>query len=398
MYKINIRQQIRPELLLYCLAIGTIVIWASWTNRTQLFQPTDMIEIGRKFSQSQYILGNEAVEWIDDSLTYAFAGVAYIQGESPTVTNFEHPPLVKYVFGLSYLISSSVYFFNTFILIFILVVFVMLAKRLGITQIFTVFSMILFTISTPLISHVGQTMLDSWIVLFTLLFLFLLLSKNIGSFKVMSSVGVILGVVASSRYPFPFILLYISVLGLWLIHKKRLSRIIIIVPYMIATYMFTYSAFFLHGNTLIDFIRFEIYRFNWRLGSAPFAIPYSIYTLFYGCVQNWWSDTNPNLCTPDADWRWWLPMLATAQFPAQVYQLVKRNMEVVIVGIFASAMLVMLLMASFSQMRYIYPLIPLWILLCALTVQQIINRYLSSSKTIKSTSLTEELSEKSQTD
>lgn len=377
MYKINSGQQIKLEYLLYSLIIGIIVFWASWLNRTQLFQPTDMAEIGRMYSQSQYILGDAAVEMIDDSLTYAFAGYTYIQGEDPTIINFAHPPLVKYVFGLSYILSGSSYVLNLLVLVATLCVFLVLAKRLGLSSVFSTIAMIVFAVSTPLISHVGQTLLDTWLSLFAMIFLTLLLSPKLSSKKIAVGIAITIGVLASSKYLFPFILLYIGVLSFWLFYKKLLRQLLIILPVAGLIYLSVYTAFFINNHSLIDFFKFEVFRFNWWSDDTPLGKPYILHTFLNGCVQNWWSETNPTLCTPDADWRWWLPILAIAQFPAQIYQIMKRNMEVVIVGIFASAMLIMLLMASFSQMRYFYPVIPLWILLITLTFQQLINKYVS---------------------
>lgn len=377
MHKINSSQQIKQEYLLYSLIIGIIVFWTSWLNRTQLFQPTDMAEIGRKYSQSQYILGDAAVEMIDDSLTYAFAGFTYIQGEDPTIINFAHPPLVKYVFGLSYLLFGTSYVLNLPILIATLIAFLMLAKRLGLSPVFSTIAMIVFAVSTPLISHVGQTLLDTWLTLFAMIFLILLLSPNLASKKIAVGIAITIGVLASSKYFFPFILLYIGVLSIWLFYKKLLRQLLIILPVAGVIYLSVYTAFFINNHSLIDFFKFEAFRFNWWSGDTPLGKPYILHTILNGCVQNWWSESNPNLCSPDADWRWWLPILAIAQFPAQIYQIMKRNMDVVIVGIFASAMLIMLLIASFSQMRYFYPVIPLWILLCSLTIQEIISQYRS---------------------
>ena len=377
MYKIRGRQQFNSEYLLYSFIIGIIVVWASWINRVQLFQPTDMAEIGRKYSQSQYILGDAAEEWIDDSLTYAFAGYTYIQGEDPSIINFAHPPLVKYVFGFSYQLFGSSYVLNLLILVVTLITFRILAKRLGLKPVFSIIALLFFVLSTPALEHVGQTLLDTWLTLFALIFLILILSPNLASIKIAVGIGITIGVLASSKYLFPFILIYIGVLGIWLIYKNLLRRFLIILPIAGLIYLSVYTAFFVNNHSLMDFIRFEAFRFNWWSGDTPLGKPYILNTFLNGCVQNWWSEANPSLCTPDADWRWWLPILAVAQFPAQIYQIMKRNMEVIIVGIFASAMLVMLLMASFSQMRYFYPVIPLWILLITLTTQQLFIQFKS---------------------
>lgn len=291
--------------------------------------------------------------------------------------NFAHPPLVKYVFGASYQLFGSSYVLNLLVLATTLIAFLILAHRLGLNPIFSVIALLLFVFSTPAIEHVGQTLLDTWLTLFAMIFLILILSPNLASKRTVVSISITLGVLASSKYLFPFILIYLGVLTIWLFYKKLLSKLLFILPLAGLIYLSVYTAFFLNNHSLIDFMKFEVFRFHWWSGDTPLGKPYILHTFVHGCVQNWWSKTNPTLCTADADWRWWLPMLALAQIPAQIYQIMKRSMEVVIVGIFASAMLVMLLMASFSQMRYFYPVIPLWILLITLTFQQLINQYVS---------------------
>jgi predicted negative regulator of RcsB-dependent stress response len=74
---------------------------STWKYRAEIFQVTNKAEVGRAYGESQYVLGDKSNQKIDDGTLYTYAAEAYFKGEDPTTINFEHPPLGKYVFGLS---------------------------------------------------------------------------------------------------------------------------------------------------------------------------------------------------------------------------------------------------------------------------------------------------------
>jgi len=356
--------RIRPFILMCSLVIIFILAWGMWLNHDQLFQPTDMQAVGRAYSQSQYILGDLSPAKIDDSTLYVYAGQAYLQGEDPTTINFEQPPLVKYIFGLSQFLFKSSFTLNLLILAAVLVAYITLSKKIGLSDWLTLVSLVIMVVSTPLLTHLGYALLDSFLLLMTLLFFIALFSIKKFSINMGVLIGVILGVIAATKYPIPLMLLYLGVLGLWLLLKHQVRLLLIIMPTMILVYLATYLMYFVHGHTLLDFLRFEIYRFHWWTDDRSIPRYLIFQTLFFGHFPEWW-DSQSTKVVIDHDWRLWWPILFIIQFLGQIIAIWKRQYQFILLGVYVSGLTVMYALGSATFGRYLMQTIPFWILIIA---------------------------------
>ena len=114
---------------LFVLIFSTTIL-ATLIHRAEIFIPTNRKAISLAYSQSQYVLGDEALQKIDDNTLYQYAAEAYLRGEDPTTINFEHPPLGKYLFGLSLQLFNQVLVINILLFAICLSLFALLLKQL----------------------------------------------------------------------------------------------------------------------------------------------------------------------------------------------------------------------------------------------------------------------------
>ncbi len=57
--------------------------------------------------------------FLSDGEIHIAAGYLYAKGADPTVYNFQHPPLLKYLYGLSILVFHNPYFVQLFFVSFL---------------------------------------------------------------------------------------------------------------------------------------------------------------------------------------------------------------------------------------------------------------------------------------
>lgn len=63
---------------------------------------------GKIYSESRYVRGPKSIRGIGDDGLYAFAGYYYLfQGGDVSSVNFEHPPLGKYLIGVSIFLTGN---------------------------------------------------------------------------------------------------------------------------------------------------------------------------------------------------------------------------------------------------------------------------------------------------
>lgn len=236
-------------------------------------QPTNISSYGQLYANSQYVVGEATKQRIDDATIYIYAGYAYIKGEDPTSINFEHPPLGKYVLGLSYVLFENSLILNVVIYAAFLGVFASLA-RIFTKNNWLILGSVLFLGTTRLIYvNVGQGMLDIFSALL-LLSTFRVLFSSLPSLKKYIFAGFLVGALAATKYPFPSIALPIFLLLAWAFTQKELIKGLISLPVIALTYLGSYSVYFLH-HSLTDFIAFEWFRLKWWIvdrNIPPFLI------------------------------------------------------------------------------------------------------------------------------
>lgn len=242
------------------ILITLLIITVMVLNLPKLIEPINMNDYAQAYDQSQYVLGENKIKELSDSELYVYAGYVYLSGEDPTHINFEHPPFGKYIFGISYLLFGNPFTLNIIVFGGILITTYFLFKKLKISPLWTLASLLFICFASSLTIHLTVALLDMQLLLTSLLFFnFLFMEKeSIGKYILL---GLSLGMVGSIKYFFPLLGIYIIVLAIWVIKKKTYAKSLISLITLGLFYISNYIVFFQNGNTLIDWLKFEIYRY-----------------------------------------------------------------------------------------------------------------------------------------
>ncbi len=227
---------------------------------------------------------------VSDSFLYSYVGYKYINGANPSLLNPEHPPLAKYLIGLS--IGK---FGNEHTVGIVLAFVILLLSGVISYQIFgsllkagaTLFVMSVFPLFTDQIIHGPQ--LELYQLFFFLLCIHMMLmgrEKKKVLFYVLA--GVFFGMLLSTKTLLPFLILF----GIWLFiifwNKKKKLWIILVAGAI--TFCFTYYSYFMQGGTLRTFLGLQkyivMYYGNAHIPFVEFAGNY-LRLIFTGSWKFW---------------------------------------------------------------------------------------------------------------
>ncbi|MCC6711216.1 MAG: hypothetical protein IT416_02575 [Candidatus Pacebacteria bacterium] len=324
--------------------------------KDKIFTSFDQTSVADLYSQSQYILGDSAINKIDDATLYQYAGVAYLRGEDPTTINFEHPPLGKYFFGLSTVITGNPLIINLLFFYGILLLLVLLMNKFSVSTPLQYLFITYFAIFSSLKNHLFTSLLDLQTLFLSLLY-FVLLFSNKESWAKYLAIGLTLGLFISTKYFFPIIFLYLLTLFIWSFKKKTLIKASVASLLMLVIYLLGYVVFFTNHN-LVDFIKFEWYRFKWWTGNRTIPKFIILNTLFTGQYPAWWEKSGTMM--RDGDWNISWPVLFVSYLISLFKQ--KYDLKKTIVLIFSLALMIIFLFGSAVYGRYLLQLIPFWLI------------------------------------
>ncbi len=341
--------------LFLCLAMTFIPFFIYQSTFTT---KTDINTYAQKYANSQYVKGEASPQKISDGELYVYAGYAYMQGEDPTTINFEHPPLFKYFFGLSYLVFGNSYIVSLiyyFIFLFSCYLFSGLVLK---NQVLRYVSVILLGLQPTVYVLASHALLDlpiNFLILFMFYFMF---KENIKLRDKYLIIGVILGLLGGVKYPFPFILLPISLVIFISFLKKELKYLVF--PFLIAPviYLAQYVMFFVHDHSLLDLVMFEKYRFAWWTGDRTMPKFLIFQNLFTGQYPAWWTN---NLMMKNKEWNLFVPALFVSYLGSYIF--IKKEKIKIILYVYSLVVLVLYGIGSAVYLRYLTQIIPFWIVL-----------------------------------
>ena len=328
-----------------------------------IYQPTfttktDINTYAQKYANSQYIKGESSSQKISDGELYVYAGYAYMRGEDPTTINFEHPPLFKYLFGLSYLVFNNSYIISLiyfFIFLFSAYLFSGLILK---NQVLRYLSVIILGLQPLVYVLASYTLLDlplNFLILFLFYFLF---KKDIHAKKRHVIIGILLGLLCGVKYPFPFMLLPISLVTLVSFFRKELKYLIY--PFLIipTIYLVQYVMFFVHDHSLIDFLNFEKYRLAWWTGDRSMPKFLIFQNLFTGQYPAWWDN---KLMMRNKEWNLFLPVLFLLYLNSFIFG--KKKKTTIILFGYSLTVFILYGIGSAVYLRYLTQIMPFWIVI-----------------------------------
>jgi len=199
------------------------------------------------------------LKWfITDSDLYAYAGWNYVNGVSPDKINFEHPPLAKYLIGLSAVVFGSPNAVGMALGAFSLLILYELSKKLLGRLLFSLVPVYMLSLERIFIVFSSTSMLDVYLVFFLLLSILLYSHK-------LKYVGVLGGSIAlglACACKLTALLAIPSLMIPLIIQRTRIPWKLILLGMLTAvlTYCSTYARFFVLGHGPFDFLELQ-----WRM-------------------------------------------------------------------------------------------------------------------------------------
>ncbi len=199
---------------------------------------------------------------MSDNEIYAWAGWMYINGLSPDKFNFEHPPLAKYLIGLSERAFGSEALLGMALgVLTLLVVYFISAKILPLH--FAVLPPAFLALDRLFLLFSSVSVLEIYSTFFvaTYVLLFVLYRHSRWLWIPM---GFTIGLAVASKWTGMFAIPALAVLIAIDRDTKSLRALLLSLPVAALTYTSTYAAYFLNGHSLQDFfaLQFQILKFQ----------------------------------------------------------------------------------------------------------------------------------------
>jgi predicted membrane-bound dolichyl-phosphate-mannose-protein mannosyltransferase len=272
----------------------------------------DYSRLNNLYQYSQYALNpNNRLYVMQDWDLYAYAGYTYLTTGKIDSINIEHPPLGKYLYGISILLFNNASILQIpFAIIFLYLSF-HLAKIFLSSALFS-YLIVFLLINESLFSiQLRYSLLDLMEIDFILLFIYLISKKSTNKLNGIF-LGFYLGIVASIKFPVTAIILSFSYLIYLLINHRFKSIIsnIKVIFLGILIFLFSYLPLFINKG-VNGFIQLQIHALRIHLSHVPEYPPFApLKVMILNQWPVWWDKINPIWKTQE--WNLFWPFLAIA--------------------------------------------------------------------------------------
>lgn len=242
------------------------------THANYFFRPFDSEYFGDLYSRSQYVVGAASKGGIGDDGLYAFAGYYYLfQHGDPSSVNFEHPPLGKYLIGLSILLFKNENVINIIYAVLLSVITFYLSKRILKKTTLSLICVAILTTDPLIRDHLIRSFLDIPFTLFFVIAVYFFL-KSLSKPLFFALSQLFWGITFSVKFFPSFIFVYGYMILVILIRNKKLLRPFFMTSVIIpVVYLFSHTAYFVYHPSLIEFIQHKKWVFSWW-SSSPILI------------------------------------------------------------------------------------------------------------------------------
>lgn len=275
-------------LIFFILAVTYLVIL--FTFKREVFQYQWSPVIIDQYLNSQDIEGEvkERV-FIPDADIYLATGYLYSQGNSPTDFNFQHPPLIKYLFGFSTKVLGNPYYVQMIFGGLLLGLTYFLGIKFFSKRPVALIASVFLLIDPVFINLSTQTLLDLGQAVFALGYLgaYIFLPEN---FLVQ---GIILGLFAASKFWSTAIFWFAFLVFFQIfVLQKKVQVLKTFYSLVIALFVFslTYLQAFLTTNWQFNlpFYQLRVLKFMLTHNSAP-VLGGNVILFVSGYFTKWWN-------------------------------------------------------------------------------------------------------------
>ncbi|NMC36078.1 hypothetical protein GYA49_03450 [Candidatus Beckwithbacteria bacterium] len=357
------------------LFIGLLIVFflvKIYPFRQKLFGTFNYKDLENSYNHSQFAPNpSDAVSVIDDDQLYQYAGYIYVtQGVIDSV-NVEHPPLVKYLYGLGLILFGNAVLIQLIFAIGFLIVSYLLADKI-LKNTYLALLIPFFLINESLfINQATTTLLDLFQTMCVLLFMFVYLISPDNNPRLYVLLGIILSLIAASKFPALAVIVLLSLFIFELAWKKfNLKNFAILAVVALLLYLTTYSPLLITQG-FSGFIRVQLQAAHIHASHVPnypFLAPIRVFFLNQWPV--WFDSQNPIHQT--AFWSFLWPILGLTIFASPMLFLTKKIEQSFII-IFTWLYFIFINSRLFFP-HYLLPLLPITYILFILEIRSLIKK------------------------
>ncbi len=261
------------------------------------------------FGHSQYVIGPDSpgAEVMTDQQAYTWAGWLYIHGTDPALFNTEHPPLAKYLIGLSTLLFGRPALPGLLAGLASIAMMLYVANRIIGNWLWAFIATAAFTASGFFCAYAEMPYLDMPLLLVSLCFIAVLAEVLRGGKSNRTILVVLLALLVGIGLSIK-LLGFIALVPAAAIFLAATGRrdcavlFIALLPLAALPFMLSYSVYFADGHSLLDFTGMQANVIAWRIGANAYAqvpplsawqILFTGYAVYGGYYTSNWSITWP---------------------------------------------------------------------------------------------------------
>jgi predicted membrane-bound dolichyl-phosphate-mannose-protein mannosyltransferase len=330
--------------------------------------------------------------FLSDGEIHEAAGYLYWHGHDPSVINFQHPPFLKYLFGVGIVIFNNPYLIQiSWGVLLVILTFSFGLKVFKSLEIATLAGFLLAI--DPLLSLVSSSaLLDLGQAVLVLLYIFLMIGKK----KSIVLTGVVLGLIATSKFWAVALFFILLTFVYSLLEGKEIQFKLKFVFDLLKgqnfkkllrqfTYQFLVAAItmsviylpaFIYQNGKFNIIFFELKSLKYWLNHSVSSVPLASLGMFLsGFYKTWWDGSIVK--TPSWNLLWPLSFVSAIYLGLKVFWKKKKVTSQVLVSLMPILYLIYLgVQAPFE--RYFIIILPFLYLTLARILYDIVKFYVGS--------------------
>ncbi|HJY98242.1 MAG TPA: hypothetical protein VJ227_00840 [Patescibacteria group bacterium] len=225
--------------------------------------------------------------FVSDSVIYQATGYLYAKGEDPQKHNFQHPPLIKYLFGFSILLSGNPFYVQIIFGLMLLLLTYFLGVKLFQNKIVALIGPLLLLVDPVFGGMMNEALLDLGQAVFALGYIILIFFYP----KRYILIGGILGLFLVSKFWSTAVVLVALVYGYKIIFRKeRIDIKKLLLSFLVAFVVFalTYTMSFIRQGSSFNLIEHQarILRFMLSHNTGSVGGPIILFVTSY--FAPWW--------------------------------------------------------------------------------------------------------------
>ncbi len=239
------------------------------SNQNFFTRKFDLPYLSDVYSKSQYVVGAASQGGIGDDGLYSFAGYYYVfQRGDVSAVDFTHPPLGKYLIGLSILLFQNENIINIIYFSILLLTTYKIGKMILKNSLLSLIAIAILSFDPLFLDHLLRSLLDLPFTLFFMLAVyFFLLGLNKSKYYYLSML--FWGMSFSTRF-FPSLVIIYAYLFLTIFFYKRKNLPVFLAAslFIPLVYIIAHISFFVYHPSIIEFLRHKKWMVAWFTGSV----------------------------------------------------------------------------------------------------------------------------------